>query len=230
MKPLICCVLLLCTILSPVTPVFSQDIPLPASSSESQENTSPSATASNKYHELHTSVTIFGGLLSRRNFSHLYDGPVNLVDTNMIGLSLTRELFSVGDLFNCRTIDPLKFEVEGMGIYHFGHWPEDQFFAETVGFMALRWHKFPWERHLLTTVGFGEGLSYASEEPSYEIEFNNKTANLLNYLMWDITLAHPDLPELAFVLRLHHRSGVFGLIEDVSGGSNFFTMGLKYTF
>ncbi len=230
MKSLICFVLLLYVFLTPVTPVFSQVASVDSPSSEIQQNDSSAQNVSNKYHELHTSVTVFGGLLTRRNFSHLYDGPVNLVDTNMIGLSLTQELFSVGDLFNCRSIDPLKFEVEGMGIYHFGHWPEDQFFAETVGLMALRWHKFPWEKHLLTTVGFGEGISYASEEPSYEIEFNNKTANLLNYLMWDITLAHPDLPQLALVLRLHHRSGIFGLIEGVSGGSNFFTMGLKYSF
>ncbi len=173
---------------------------------------------------------VFGGLLTRRNFSQLYDGPVNLVDTNMIGLSVSQELFSVGDLFNYHPLDPLKFEVEGMGVYHFGHWPEDQYFAETVGLMAIRWHKFPWERHLLTTVGFGEGVSYASEEPSYEVELNDKTANVLNYLMFDITFALPSYPEWSLVLRIHHRSGVFGLIENVTGGSNYFTMGLKYTF
>lgn len=229
MKSLIYCLFLVCLFLLTATTGFSQDTPA-VDSAESRENTSSQEAAFNPYYEMHTSVTVFGGLLTRRNFSQLYDGPVNLVDTNMVGLSITRELFSVGKLFNYHTIDPLKFEVEAMGIYHFGHWPKDQFFAETVGVMALRWHKFPWEKHLLTTVGFGEGISYASEEPTYEIEFNDKTANVLNYLMWDVTFAHPSLPELALMLRLHHRSGVFGLIENVTGGSNFFTMGLKYTF
>lgn len=182
------------------------------------------------YSENRFSVAVYGGFLTTQAFSELYSGPNKLVNTNIIAASVSRELFSVGHAFGVKALEPLKLEVEGIYALHTGEWPHSQNFSEYAGSFNLRWHRFPWNRYVVTTMGFGEGLSYATEKPSYEIEINNKTAYLMNFLMFDVTFAHPDLPELALMLRLHHRSGVFGLFDDVSGGSNFFVAGLKYTF
>jgi len=182
------------------------------------------------YSENHFALSLYGGYLTTQVFSELYTGPNRLVNTTLFALSLSRELFSVGHVLGVSALEPLKIEAEGIAVVHSGVWPENQSFSEFAGSLNLRWHRFPWNRHVLTTMGFGEGLSYASQKPSYEIEINNKTANLLNYLMFDVTFAHPDLPELALLFRLHHRSGVFGLFDDVSGGSNFFVAGLKFRF
>lgn len=182
------------------------------------------------YSENRFSMAIYGGYLTSQVFSELYSGPNELVNTKMVALSVSRELFSVGHALGVNALAPLKLEVEGIAALHMGQWPESQTFSEFAGSFNLRWHRFPWNRHVVTTMGIGEGFSYASEKPKFEEELITNTAHFLNYVMFDVTVAHPDLPELALLLRLHHRSGIFGLIDGVHGGSNFFVGGLKYTF
>lgn len=189
-----------------------------------------SGGANTDYSDNRFALAIYGGYLTTQVFSELYSGPNELVNSKFVALSLSRELFSVGRTINVNALAPLKLEAEGIAVLHMGQWPESQTFSEFVGALNLRWHQFPWNQHIVTTMAVGEGLSYASEKPSYEVEINNKTAHLMNFLMFDVTFAHPDLPELALLLRLHHRSGAFGLFDGVTGGSNFFTAGLKYAF
>ncbi len=189
-----------------------------------------STAAKNDYSANRYAIAIYGGYLTTQVFSELYSGPNKLVNSKFVAVSLSRELISVGHVIGVNALAPLKLEAEGIAALHMGQWPESQTFSEFVGALNLRWHRFPWNRRLLTTMGIGEGLSYAAEKPSYEVEINNKSAHLMNFLMFDVTFAHPDLPELALLLRLHHRSGAFGLFDGVTGGSNFFTVGLKYTF
>ena len=46
----------------------------------------------------------------------------------------------------------------------------------------------------------------------------------------EITFADPDNKDLEFVFRLHHRSGVFGLFDDVVSGSTFLSTGIRIRF
>jgi hypothetical protein len=46
----------------------------------------------------------------------------------------------------------------------------------------------------------------------------------------EITFADPDNKNVELVLRLHHRSGIFGLIDGVSTGSTFVTTGIRVRF
>lgn len=183
--------------------------------------------------ENRTSISLYGGFLSSRDTSQMFLGSYNLVDQQLIAVSVTRELFSVGEIAKIPMLEPLKFEVEGVADYHWGNWPHGrhhQEFVELIGSFNLRWHRFPWNHLVLTTIGFGDGVSYTPVIPTYEVKLNNNSTYALNYLMVDLTLAHPKLPELALLFRWHHRSGIFGLLDNVNGGSDFFTMGLKYTF
>ncbi len=182
------------------------------------------------YSENRTSVAVYGGVLTPQDSTDLYTGPSKFVDSWIWALSVSRELFSVGHAFDVSWLRPLKLEAELVNALHTSHWPTSQTFYEGVGSLNLRWHHFPWNRHVLTTMGFGEGLSYASIKPEYEVKINNKTANFLNYLMFDVTFAHPEMPQVALMFRWHHRSGIFGLMENVMGGSDIFTAGLKYSF
>jgi outer membrane protein len=80
-------------------------------------------------------------------------------------------------------------------------------------------------------IGFGEGLSWASDVPiceSAEAEINDsKVAKFLNYL--DISadfdvgkLFHIEsIKDLFIGYTIKHRSGVFGLFSGVKGGSNY---------
>ena len=121
-----------------------------------------------------------------------------------------------------------QWEWEGQLVQHFG----DQDHQEFNGLVAVRWQRFPWSEKLRTSAAFGEGLSLATEEPPLELESqgNSGTNELLNYLLLEATFGLPSAPSWDFVLRIHHRSGIFGLFDDVSGGSNVVAVGLKYRF
>jgi hypothetical protein len=100
------------------------------------------------------------------------------------------------------------------------------------GTVSLRWLPFPWDRHLDTSFAFGNGLSYATEEPPLEImdSDDNKSSQWLYYLFLEFAFAHPDHRHWDLFIRVHHRSGVFGLFHDVDSGSNFIGPGLRYRF
>jgi len=104
-------------------------------------------------------------------------------------------------------------------------------FFEVNTFLLLRFVKFPWNKYLFTTVAFGEGLSYANSVPFVETNdsTNKGKSNLLNFLSYEISIALPKCRRFSAVYRLHHRSGIFGLFNNVSGGSNVTAFGLRYS-
>jgi DNA-binding NarL/FixJ family response regulator len=53
---------------------------------------------------------------------------------------------------------------------------------------------------------------------------------LLNYLLAEIELVRPCLPQWSTFIRVHHRSGMFGMYGGVEGGSNFIGAGIRYYF
>jgi hypothetical protein len=48
--------------------------------------------------------------------------------------------------------------------------------------------------------------------------------------MVELAFAPPSQPNWSVFLRVHHRSGVHGLFNGVSGGSNFLALGVRYGF
>lgn len=120
----------------------------------------------------------------------------------------------------------LAWEVEGQVVKHDGkqsHW-------EFNPVLIARWHRFPWKKFMDTTVALGEGLSYASRTPRVEAEDHERTSQLLNYLLFELTIGLPRYPRWQASGIIHHRSGVFGLFNGVRGGSNFMGGGIKYLF
>lgn len=121
-----------------------------------------------------------------------------------------------------------QWEWEAQFAQHFG----DQTHQELNALVALRWKRFPWSDRVRTSAAIGEGLSFATEVPPLEIasQENQSASDLLNYLLLELTFGLPGSPHWDFVARIHHRSGVFGLFDDVDGGSNVLGLGVKYTF
>lgn len=95
-----------------------------------------------------------------------------------------------------------------------------------------RINRFPWHRYLRTTAALGEGLSYADEVPPLEAASttNVGATRLLNYILFETTFAPPQVEDWSLVVRVHHRSGVFGLFNDVEGGSNIIAAGIKLRY
>ncbi len=100
---------------------------------------------------------------------------------------------------------------------------------ELNAILIYRWLKFPWDHILDTSLAIGDGLSYASQKPIIELK-KQKTSRLLNYLMVEIAFNYPNYPKLELFTRIHHRSGIYKLINNVSGGSNFLALGIRYQF
>jgi hypothetical protein len=121
-----------------------------------------------------------------------------------------------------------QWEWEVQAGQHFG----EQTHQELNGLVVLRWKRFPWSDRLRTSLAIGEGLSLATEVPPLESasQYNEGATELLNYILLEATVGLPGAPHWDFVLRIHHRSGVFGLFDGVDGGSNVLALGLKYTF
>lgn len=74
----------------------------------------------------------------------------------------------------------------------------------------------------------GEGLSYASDIPRLERLRHVNENRLLNLVL--IELAYDLDKSHTVALRWHHRSGVWGLFNDVAGGSNSVQLGFRLKF
>lgn len=86
--------------------------------------------------------------------------------------------------------------------------------------------KLPGDARL--NLAFGEGLSWATAKPKFEgVTTGQEPRRFLNYLALEAEMRHPSAPDVALVARVHHRSGVFGLIAPQGSGSNFLGMGVR---
>ena len=120
--------------------------------------------------------------------------------------------------------DRLSFEVEGQVAYNFGDQSHWEFNLAT----GPRWHRFPWSHVIATSASFEVGLSVASEVPEVEVQLEGDSKKLLIYWGAELTLGWPPSP-WALSLRLHHRSGGFGLFAE-DGGMNALALGVRYSF
>lgn len=104
--------------------------------------------------------------------------------------------------------------------------------TEVWAAVFFRYHGFPWDRWLVTTAALSTGLNWASEITPVEQERarDDTGSQLMHFLAPEITFALPDRPEVELLLRLHHRSGVFGLVSDAWGGAQYATIGLRWRF
>ena len=137
---------------------------------------------------------------------------------NFLALAFARTITSFNDY--------LEIEMEGQFAQHFG----GQEHVEINALLVTRWLIFPWDKHIDTSFAIGEGLSLATETPKIERRKHDDASQFLNYLLFELAFSLPDYPSWAVITRLHHRSGVFGLFDDVTGASNALGVGLKYSF
>jgi hypothetical protein len=167
-------------------------------------------------------LTVYYAHVSEDRFNEIIRSlnPERTRDSRLLALALAQELG--------RSWEHLVWEAEGQLVRHFGI----QQHYEINALAIARWTRFPWDRWLNTSFAFGEGLSYATSTPELEPRrgSDRDTARLLNYLLAEWEFAPPRSDRVAMVLRVHHRSGVFGLFDGVHGGSNFVGVGVRYRF
>ncbi len=163
-------------------------------------------------------LTAYGGPLILHNMGEILGGFETTHNGVNVGVvALARDIYHLDHLFSV--------EAEGQVGKHFGTHNHQW---ETVGLCLGRWQAFPWDTLLDTSFAFGAGLSYYNELSKTELIKNDKAQRLLGYLMMEVTLALPSVPNVNLVGRLHHRSGAKGIIGF--SGSNYLCGGVKISF
>lgn len=119
----------------------------------------------------------------------------------------------------------LSVELEAQVGKYFGDQDHWEFNLPILGF---RWHRFPWDDRLDTSIAWGIGPSYATEEPDIELETNENTSRWLIYWFGELTFG-PPAANWEVLLRLHHRSDGFSTVAE-DGGSNALGAGLRFHF
>jgi hypothetical protein len=118
--------------------------------------------------------------------------------------------------------------VEFIGLQHF----RNQHNAEIAVAYMVHTPQANWSG-LQLRAGGGIGPSLALARPSAEdgpADAPNRRSRLQNYIGLELEASPIDSPDIALVLRLHHRSGVYGLVAPNGVGSNFLSAGLRFAF
>lgn len=163
-------------------------------------------------------VGTFGGIGTHNSIGQITEGEVDFADSYIAGVMVGQEIFRLKNL--------IGLDWEAQAARHFDLQDHYEFNILVVP----RWHWFPWDRYLDTSFAFGNGLSYATDDPEIEILKNDETTRLLHYFYFELDFKIPRQETWSVFARIHHRSGVFGVFDGVHGGSNFFTGGVKYKF
>jgi hypothetical protein len=119
----------------------------------------------------------------------------------------------------------LTLEWEGL---YADHWGAKDFHEMGTAIYA-RWNRFSWNRYIRTTFAIGMGPSITTKAAPYEPKGGRRSLWLMQ-LNFEINVYSPSKPQWALLFRIQHRSGIYTLINDVRGGSNFLTIGLRKNF
>jgi hypothetical protein len=173
-------------------------------------------------------VTAWGGKMTNAALGDTFTLGGQPRPEALMGLGLQRRLLDGG---------PLSIELDGNLIGHRASpqrggpfnkpvanagVPAQSFGEITAGIGVRLWLR-PWLSLLAV-----EGVSLNTDLSYYEQTFRRKSAQLLNYLAFEVE-ALVD-PQLSLVGRIHHRSGAWGTYSGVKEGSNGYLLGLRYRF
>lgn len=122
---------------------------------------------------------------------------------------------------------PLDLEIEGGLAHRFGF--DHQGEADLLP--MARWKWLPWNGLVYTNVRLGLlGASYVDGVSATEVKRSGTThgSRYLNFLVPEITFAPGPEADWEVFVRIHHRSGIYGLIDGVNGGSNYLSVGARF--
>ena len=144
-------------------------------------------------------LTVYGGAHAQDDIGDVFTFNAKFEDNDYIAvLALAREFWHYKEF--------ISFEVEGQIGRHFNN----DTFWEFNGLIIGRWHAFPWNKYVDTSIAVGDGLSFYTEVSKVEKEDDEDAQKTLNYLMFELALGLPQYPSWYLVVRIHHRSSILG--------------------
>lgn len=164
-------------------------------------------------------LAVYGGRLTREKWERAVLPDADFADATILTAAGSWRFFR---FFDGKLSCELEVQV-GKYVGDQDHWEFN------LPILGLRWHRFPWDDRLATSLAWGIGPSYATRVPEIELETNDgSSSQWLIYWFGELTLG-PPTAGWEILLRLHHRSDGFGFVAD-DGGSNAVCAGLRYRF
>lgn len=121
-----------------------------------------------------------------------------------------------------------SLEIEGQFAQHFGN--QDN--AEATAALVLRSGQLGVFGGVSINGAWGNGVSYAFSNPRQERGDGGirgvDTEKFQYHMSFETEITDASAPDIHLVLRLHHRSGVYGLISSDRTGSNYLGAGLRF--
>ena len=168
----------------------------------------------------------YRGLFTDSDLLHIFfKQDTEYMDSNLYVLGLNKKID--------KEFGNFSFEKEGHLGIHRG-------IMKHIEMNALMVARYSRPAGLPVSFGIGEGLSIASRNPDLEnkrrdifnpyeeSEYSNK---LLNYLMFEMVFHPPGrLSSAKPFIRVHHRSGVYGVYCPPTCGSNFISYGVRVSY
>jgi hypothetical protein len=178
-------------------------------------------------------------LLTGQGVDHnLKELPIKLITADIdwdnsyfSGFSLEKDYGSFASRFKAMEGSPVGTVQQGLEVVALKHHGlQDNY---EIG-LAYKLKSPSWNiANLKTELGLGIGLSQALSEPSYEdgpMDNPNERYRTQLLLILDSRWRLKTFPRYSVLLRVHHRSGAYGLIAPQNVGSNFLTFGVGYDF
>jgi hypothetical protein len=180
---------------------------------------SPAAASRSARGDYDWGFTIYHGWLTEATLGEMVTLDLTLdTEFRYLALALTRKIAEITPSLN----------LEGEGI--FVKYTGEQDHLELDALVSGRWLNFPWNRTVDTTAALGLGLSFATETSPYEVRNKGDSEQLLAFLLFELTVGIPKVPQWDLVGRVNHRSGVYGLFNGMHGAMNSVALGVKYRF
>ena len=171
-----------------------------------------------------TMITLFDGIGVLEDITEYALDRDGLTETEdrIVGLAVGHALGWLGDA--------ISLDVETQAVYHHGRGS----FMEFGTTLVARWQglELPgWLGGFRLFDGFsiGTGPSVTTAIPPLEAD-RGRISHVLNQVMVEFLDAEPDGRPVRPVERVHHRSGIFGLIDGIVGGSDYLGRGLQFRF
>ncbi|MEI9889086.1 MAG: hypothetical protein WDN08_21795 [Rhizomicrobium sp.] len=173
------------------------------------------------------SVTVFGGPVTYTIFTETLHGEARF-NSGMIGIAVDRRLAYLGWGWNLiGEAQVQQFAARDSKDFYEG---SGNYTSIALG-LGVEYHHFPWDRSLPTAVSVFMGPSYAFNPPlTYRRDQWGSRKNLLNYLGIEFAFALVPRRNLDAVVRVYHRSGVWGIYTNDANEASSIGVGLRYRF
>lgn len=157
----------------------------------------------------------------------LITGDIDMEESYFLGLNHNLDIHNQW-LNNLTSKIGLSPEFEYQATKHFGI--QDNF--ELHGALLFRTKNFNVTNDKFINFAIGNGISHSFGTPLYEDTTDGSTDGLRyktqNFIALEIEMSNRSAWSIP--LRIHHRSGIYGLMAPPKVGSNFIAIGLKRSF